>query len=78
MTRRGVTLESLADSGARRFQSLDLKLSAAAAVVIKESHCQILIDAVHEKDQQFMHPDSDTGATMLKGRQLIWMIYNHF
>ena len=66
------TFESLADSGRERFKSLDLKLSAALGVMLKAAKNQVT-ERVHFEEMQSF----DKGE-MLKGRQIAWLILQHF
>ena len=66
------TYESLADSGADRFKILDLKLAAAMGPVIREGG-HVLSLAVNIKEKIAAQNNS-----VVKGRQLVWLLYNHF
>ena len=66
------TFESLYDSGADRFKSLDLKLSAALGVMLKQAKNQVSEQAAFKEAEYF-----DKGE-MPKGRQLAWLILQHF
>ena len=69
----GSSIDSLADSGQTKFKSLDLKLAAALSAVVRDGGPENLIDDLAEMNREAMSKGS-----MMKGRQIVWMIYNHF
>ena len=68
------TFESLADSGLDRFRSLDIKLSTALTVTVRNAPAaSALADDIHLKEEAvFNH------GGMLAGRQILLMIYDFF
>ena len=66
------TFDSLHDSGRARFRTLDLKLSAALGVMLKQARNQVT-ERVHFEEIQYF----DRGE-MLKGRQIAWLIIQNF
>eukprot|EP00972_Heterocapsa_arctica_P089492 13195147-Heterocapsa_arctica.AAC.1 len=68
----GVTFESLADSGAPRFRSLDMKLSAALSKMVRTANNQLSIDLATIEEKMI-----DEG-TMLMGRQIAWKLYMYY
>ena len=67
------TYESLAESGPKRFQSLDLKLGASLSAIIRDSEAQTLIDDLERHASEAMKSGS-----VVKGRQVYWMINSFF
>ena len=66
------TFESLADSGARRFQSLDLKLAASMNSMIKTANADFSMSVTLRKQ------DAEAEGRMLTGRQIAWLIYKFY
>ena len=66
------TFESLANSGDDRFRSLDLKLAAALGPVIRKATNSLTL-SVSLKEGMAAERNR-----VLKGRQIVWMMYQHF
>jgi hypothetical protein len=66
------TIENLYDSGEGRFMSLDLKLSAAFGVMLKSAKNQVSEQAAFKEIEYFERGE------MPKGRQIAWLILQHF
>eukprot|EP00972_Heterocapsa_arctica_P104674 15427946-Heterocapsa_arctica.AAC.1 len=64
----GISFESLADSGAARFRSLDMKLSCALGKIVKNANNALTIDLATIEETLI-----DEGS-MLMGRQMAWKI----
>ena len=64
--------ETLADSGERRFLSLDLKLSTALGSMLKTANNSVT------QDVNLRETIATKQGTMLKGRQIAWLILKHF
>ena len=73
VSKPGSTMDGLADSGAKRFRSLDLKLGASLGAVVRDSGSENLIDDLAEKNLEAM-----SSGAVLKGRQVLWLLFNHF
>ena len=70
----GRTLESLADSGAARFRVMDLKLSTVLTGIIRNSQtARPLYD-----DLMVRELAASLRGSMLKGRQIMFMILEFF
>jgi len=67
------TSESLADSGPKRFRSLDLKLGASLSAAICDSEAHTLID-----DLERHASDAMKSGSVIKGRQIYWMMNSFF
>ena len=63
---------TLADSGERRFLGLDLKLSTALGAMLKTANNPVTQD-VHLRENI-----ATNKGTMLKGRQIAWLVLKHF
>ena len=66
------TFEGLADSGASRFRSLDLKLAASMNNMIKSANADFLLSVTLKKQ------DAELEGKMLTGRQIAWLIYKYY
>ena len=66
------TFETLADSGDQRFLSLDLKLSTALGSMLKTANNSVT------QDVNLKETIATGKGTMLKGRQIAWLILKHF
>ena len=67
------TFESLAESGPKRFRSLDLKLGASLSAIIRDSGAHTLIDDLERHASHAMK-----SGPVIKGRQIYWMINSFF
>ena len=65
-------IETLADSGERRFLGLDLKLSTALGSMLKTANNPVTQDA------NLRENIATNKGTMLKGRQIAWLVLKHF
>ncbi len=68
----GITFESLADSGAPRFRSIDMKLSQALGKVVKNANNALTIDLATIEEKLIEE------GSMLMGRQIAWKIIMFF
>ena len=66
------TFESLADSGEERFKSLDLKLAAALGPVVRKASNSFTL-GIDLKEKIAAQKNR-----VLKGRQIVWLMYKHF
>ena len=64
--------ETLADSGERRFLGLDLKLSTALGSMLKQANNPVA------QDVNLRENLATKQGTMLKGRQIAWLVLKHF
>ena len=64
--------ETLADSGERRFLGLDLKLSSALGSMLKQANNPVT------QDVNLRENLATKQGTMLKGRQIAWLVLKHF
>ena len=66
------TFETLADSGERRFLGLDLKLSTALGSMLKQASNPVT------QDVNLRENLATQQGTMIKGRQIAWLVLKHF
>ena len=69
----GVTLESLADSGKKRFRQLDIRLAVALSNCIRDGSSE-LDRTLQQKEWRLM----EQTQKCLKGRQVMWLILDFF
>ena len=73
VTKAGTTMDSLLDSGAKRFKQLDIRLAVALSSCVKDG-CSELDRVLQQKEAVLM----DDKGECLRGRQIFWMILDYF
>ena len=74
VTQDGQTFAALANSGEARFHSLDLRLSTALTLIIRNApNARALHDDLLVKEEQ-----AQAAGTILRGRQILFLMYESF